>query len=129
MAAKDAQVTSIAFGGQEIGGFLSYSILQGVPREVVHRSLSGDSACVLPGQPDHGRCVLKLYRDNSDPGQINLRISLANRQVMTCVITYSDGSTDTFDAFCLLFPIAGSKDSTTPVNTSTVTLRVAGPIS
>lgn len=129
MTARDAQATTITFDGTEIGGFFSATLFQGVAREVVHRPLSESAACVLPTQPEMGRCVVNLYYDESDAGQAKLRSSLINREVRTAVVTYSDGSTDTFQAFTLLFPISGSKDSSTPVSTSQVTLRVSGTIS
>lgn len=129
MTVRDAQATQITFDGTAVGGFVSANLFQGVAREVVHRPLNSDTTCVLAGQPDHGRCVITVYRDDADAGQVKLRSSLANREVRTAVVTYSDGSTDTFDAFTLLFPITGSKDSSSPVNQSVITLRVAGPIS
>lgn len=125
----EAQATSITFDGTEIGGFISATLFQGVAREVLHRPLTASNACVFPGQPDHGRCVINLYFDKADAGQAKLRDSLAFRQVRTVVVTYSDGTTDTFDAFTLLFSNTGSKDNTTPVNAGTITLRVSGSIS
>ena len=129
MAAVDAQGTVFTFDGTVIGGMLTYEFFNGVINEVLHKSLSASAAVALPGQPDFGQCVLNLVRDKSDAGQVKLQSSLRNRQTVNCVLTYKDSSTDSFEAFCLLLPIAGSKDSSNPVNASAVVLRISGPIS
>lgn len=126
---KDANATIVTFDGTEIGGIESFEIEQGQPRELNFRPTRAAAGVALPGQPDHGRCILKLYRDKSDPGQIKLQASLRDRQVKTCVVTYKGGSTDTFQAFTLLLPTAGSRGATTPVNLSNCVLRISGPIS
>lgn len=125
---NDAQGTVFVFDGEEVGGLLKYEFFNGVVREALHRSLSSPAGIALPGQPDFGQCVLNLYRDRTDPGQIKMLESLKNRLVVDCVLTYKDGTADSFKAFCLVLPVAGSKDSTTPVNASNVILRVSGQI-
>ena len=125
----DAQGTTFTFDGTEVGGLLTYVFLAGVVNEVIHKPLNATAAVAIPGLPDFGQCVLNLYRNKADPGQVKLQDSRRNRLIKSCVLTYKDGSVDNFDASCLILPTAGSKDSTTPVNESACILRVCGPIS
>lgn len=129
MSAIDAQGTTFTFDGTAIEGLVSYQFFNGVNREVLHRALSASANVALPGIPDFGQCVLNLYRDQVDPGQVKLQDSLRNRLVKDCVLTYKNGKTDSFSAFCLILPVVGSKDNTNPVNASAVVLRVSGAIS
>lgn len=128
MSAIDAQGTTFTFDGELVGGLLSYQFMNGVVREVLHRALSNPAAIALPGQPDFGQCVLNLLRDKSDAGQLKMQTSLRDRQTADCVLTYADGSSDEFEAFCLILPLAGSKNDSTPVNASACILRISGPI-
>ena len=125
----DAQATVFTFDGTVVGGILTYNYFAGVVSEVLHQPLNSTAAVALPGLPDFGQCLLNLYRNKADAGQVKIEDSLRNRQIKSCVLTYKDGETDSFDAFCLVLPTAGSKDSSTPVNQSACILRVCGPIS
>jgi hypothetical protein len=128
MSARDAAKVTVTFDGTPIGGVEAFEFLQGQPREVTFRPHGAPAGIALPGQPDFGRCLLKIYRDKSDAGQGKLQSSLRNRETKTAVVTYPDGSTDTFRAFCLTLPIAGSKGSSNPVGLTICLLRISGPI-
>ncbi len=124
----DAQGTTFKFDGTEVNGILQYQFFNGVNREVLHRSLSGPANIALPSMPDYGQIALNLYLNNTDAGQLKLRDSLANRQVRECVLLFTDGSLATFWAFTLTLPVAGSKDSTNPINARASVLRISGTI-
>lgn len=128
MSTIDASGTTFTFDGTVVGGIEAYEFMQGQPRDIAFRPHAAPAGVALPGQPDFGRCLLKLYRDKSDPGQAKLRASLLNRETKTCVLTYKNGQTETFKAFCLSLPVAGSKGATTPVHLANCYLRISGPI-
>lgn len=128
MSAIDAAGTTFTFDGTAVGGIEAYQFIQGEPRAIKFRAINANAAVALPGQPDFGRCMLKLYRDKADAGQIKLQSSLRSRQVVTCVITYKDGTSDTFKGFCLTLPVAGSKGSATPANLSSCLIQISGEI-
>lgn len=128
MSAIDAAGTTFTFDGTTVGGIESYEFLRGEARVIKFRPVAASAAIALPGQPDFDRCVLKLNRDFSDAGQAKLQNSLRMRQVRTCVVTYKDGTTNTFNAFCILLPVVGSKGMATPVNLTTCQLQISGPI-
>lgn len=124
---QDAKLTTFTFGGVTIGGVESFSVLEGQVRESTYRPLAGPPVS-HPQYPDFGQCVLNLYADNEDAGQIALRASLRNRTRSTMVVTHPDGTTQTFTAFVLLFPTRGSKGSGTPVELTRCVLRVSGSV-
>lgn len=127
MTAQSAEGVTFTFAGQTIGGVLSWDVVSGQPREAVHRPLNARAVTTLPGMPDYGTCVLNLIRDRSDAGQIALLNSLKNRTKHTLTITYASGQADSFEAFCQVLPVAGSRTSQTPVNSSAVRIRLSGP--
>lgn len=126
---QDAKSTTFTFGGVAIGGVESYSTMEGRVQESTYRPLDGSPPVSFPSTPDFGQCVLNLYADYSDAGQVALRSSLRNRTRATMVITHPDGTTETFTAFTLLFPSRGSKGAGIPVELTRCVLRVSGTIS
>lgn len=128
MSAVDAQNTTITIDGTAIGGIDRFELLQGEPREATMRFLNGSAPASRPVTPDYGRCTLELIRDKTDPGQILLASSLANRTRHTFVVTYDDGQTDTFNGFTLQLPTRGSKGQDVPVNLSRCVIRINGAI-
>ena len=125
---QNPKLTTITFNGQLVGGVETYSALEGQVRESTFRPLDGSAPTSHPNPPDFGQCFLSLYYDAVDAGQSALRLSLAARTKHTMVITDEDGNTDTFSAFCLVFPRRGSKGGGSPITTSQVLIRVDGAI-
>ena len=129
MSSIDAKDTTFTFDGVVVQGILSYEFVQGQTQPILFKAISAPAAIAVPGQPDHGSCLLKLYRDTMDPGQQRLFASLQFRMTAPCVVTYANGSTQSFEAFCTSMPVTGSKAVDTPVNLSSCALRISGPIS
>jgi hypothetical protein len=125
--AIDGQGTTFQFGGQYVGGVVGYEFFDGEIKDPVHRPLSG-SPVALPPVPDFGQCLLKLYSNPADSGQILMQSSLTDRLVVDCVLTYKDGTTRNFKAYCRKLPVTGSKDNTNPVMISNALLRISGSI-
>jgi len=125
---QNSKRTTFTFNGQVIGGVETHSLLEGQVRESTFRPLDGTAPVSHPNPPDFGQCVLNLYYDANDAGQSALRLSLATATKQSMVITDEDGNTDTFSAFCLVFPRRGSKGGNNPITTSQVLIRVDGAI-
>ena len=125
---QNSKRTTFTFNGQVIGGVETHSLLEGQVRESTFRPLDGTAPVSHPNPPDFGQCVLNLYYDANDAGQSALRLSLATATKQSMVITDEDGNTDTFSAFCLVFPRRGSKGGSSPITTSQVLIRVDGAI-
>lgn len=124
---QSAKSTTFSFGGTDIGGVESFSLLEGQVRAATFRPLSGPPSA-HPSYPDYGQCVLNLYRSDSDAGQAALLSSLRNRTRATMIVTHPDGTTDTFTAFTMMFPTRGSKSSGQPVELTRCVLRVSGAV-
>lgn len=124
---RNAKGVTFTFGGTDIGGVDSFSLLEGQVRESTFRPLSGPPAA-YPNYPDYGQCVLNLYASETDAGQAALLSSLRNRTRSTMVVTHADGTTETFTAFVLLFPMRGSKSAGQPVELTRCVLRVSGSV-
>lgn len=122
---ENAQITTFTFAGSVIGGIESWELQTGQIREAVHRPLNGPPAA-YPTQPDFGQVILNLYRDTTDAGQAQLLSSLKSRARYTMVVTHPGGATDTFTAFTLIYPIRGSRSSSTPISTIRCVLRISG---
>ena len=125
---QNSKRTTFTFNGQVIGGVETHSLLEGQVRESTFRPLDGTAPVSHPNPPDFGQCVLNLYYDANDAGQSALRLSLATATKQSMVITDEAGNTDTFSAFCLVFPRRGSKGGNNPITTSQVLIRVDGAI-
>lgn len=125
----DAQATAITFDGTTIGGVDHHEIMEAEPQFATFRAVNQPAAISVPTQPDYGFLRLRLYRDKSDAGQQKLQNSWRQRTTATVVITYDDGNTETFSAFCVQMPTRGGKSlSRNPVNTSLCVLKITGPI-
>jgi hypothetical protein len=123
--AENAQDTTFTFNGETIGGVDSWELQTGVAQESVFRQLDGPPRA-LPGVPDFGQVILNLYRDTADYGQIEMLSSLKNRAFRQMVIRHPDGTTYTFNAFTLLYPIRGSRSGSTPISTIRCVMRIDG---
>jgi hypothetical protein len=124
---ESAKKVTITIANVTIGGLESWELQPGQVRESTFRPLNG-APVARPGFPDYGSMVLNLYRDAADNGQELLRDSLRNRETRTFVITHGNGEIDTFQGFCVLFPIRGSKSSATPITLTRCVVRISGSI-
>jgi len=124
---QNAKGATFTFGGIDVGGVESFSLLEGQVRAATFRPLSGPPSA-HPSYPDYGQCVLNLYRSESDAGQAALLSSLRNRTRATMVVTHPSGEAETFTAFTLMFPTRGSKSSGQPVELTRCVLRVSGAV-
>jgi hypothetical protein len=74
---------------------------------------------------DEGDFSLECNYIPSDPGQQALLADRATRTVREVIVTYSDGTTDTFDAYCTGAPKSGAVDGKIPI---TFTLAITGEV-
>lgn len=127
MAVIDAKSTTLTCNAQTVGNVLTYQFFRGVAREANHRPLNGDMVS-LPSTPDYGRCVLNLYRDDADLGQIELESTLKNKTVVEFVITFANGNVDKFKGYCTTFQVTGTKQTAGDVRVMAVAeVRISGP--
>jgi len=135
----NAKQVTITYDGTAIGGLVTWNLFQGRPREATFRPLDGTEPVSRPLPPEYGTCVLRLYYDPEDAGQQKLIESLRNRTTATMVITHPEtgggpgpgpgggsSATDTFTAFCERFPLQGSVNQETPIQSVSVTMRISG---
>jgi len=66
-----------------------------------------------------------VKRSRQRPGQIALQQDRASRTVRTVLVTYSDGSTDSFSAYCTGAVKSGGVDSKVAIS---FTLSITGEI-
>lgn len=115
MAVLDGKDKTLTFDGELVGNITKYEFVDGETPDVIFRSLESDTPEYYAGLTNFGLLKLTLYRDLSDVGQIALESSRSNRRTRQCVLTLSDGSTRTFDAYVKSLPIVGSDDGSSPV--------------
>jgi hypothetical protein len=123
----ESQGTSFTFNNGTsaiaVGGFISYDGFDGESTEIDTTTLASTAKEYIIGLEDYGNFNLSLNHDNADVGQIAMRAAKTSRIVRECVITFSDSSVITFNAYVKSFPLSGGVDD---VNKSNVSLRVTG---
>jgi hypothetical protein len=75
--------------------------------------------------PDEGDYTMECNYVPGDPGQQALIADRASRTVREVVITYSDGTTDTFNAYCTGMPKSGGVDNKVGIS---FTLAITGEV-
>lgn len=110
-------------GATEIGCITSFSTPASNRSEINVTCLSSDAQEFRLGLVDNGTVSLNIIFDDCDAGQEDLTDQLGSDEPCEFVITFSGGTTVTFDALVQSFQLDGSIDSAV---TGTVTLRVTG---
>lgn len=126
MAVIKGEGTSLTFNGVLVGRVTQYETIDGVTPDVPHRPMKAKTNYYLPGVAEFGQVALTLYRDLSDPGQIEMENARAASRVVPCVLTLSDGSVRNFPAFVKTLPIVGNDNGIGPAR---AVLKVAGAVS
>lgn len=125
MAILDGQKTSLTFNGVLVGKITRYDIIDGVTPDVKHAPTGKSTNFFLPGVPEFGQINIRMYRDPSDPGQIEMETARAGSKIRTCVLTLADSSTITFPGYVKKLPIVGDDNG---VGTADAVIKVAGSV-
>lgn len=130
MAAIQSQGTSFTFedavpAAQTVGGIKSYSGFDGSSEEIDTTVLSSTAKEFQVGLEDFGNISLEVVVDHSDVGQEAMRAAKTAGATRECVLTLSDSTTATFDAFVVTFPQSGG---TSEIDTASVNLRITGAV-
>lgn len=125
MAILDGQNTSLTFNGVLVGKITRYDITDGVTPDVKIAPIGKKTNFYLPGVAEFGLINLRMYRDPSDPGQIEMETARAGSKKRTCILTLSDGSTRTFPGYVKKLPIVGDDNG---VGTAEAVIKVAGSV-
>ena len=130
MAAIQSQGTTFTFAdavpaAQTVGGIKTYSGFDGSSEEIDTTTLSSTAKEFQVGLEDFGNFTLELNYDTADAGQAAMLAAKTAGATRECVLTLSDSSIATFNAFVVTFPLNGG---TSEVDTSSVNLRVTGAV-
>lgn len=130
MAAIQSNGTTFTFNdgtiAQTVGGLKSYSGFDGSSEEIDTTTLASTAKEFQVGLEDFGNLSLEINVDHSDVGQEAMRAAKTAGATRQCVLTLSDATTATFNAFVVSFnqSTGGSSD----VDTATVNLRITGAV-
>jgi hypothetical protein len=129
MAAIQSQNTSFTFNdgttAQTVGGIKSYSGFDGSAEEIDTTTLASTAKEYQVGLEDFGNLTLEINVDHSDVGQEAMRAAKTAGATRECVLTLSDSTTATFNAFVVTFPQSGG---TSEVDSASVNLRITGAV-
>ncbi len=125
MAILDGKGKLFSFNGILVGKITQFDFVDGETPDVIFRPLGNEDPKYYAGLVNFGLLRLTLYRDLSDVGQIELEQARGQRRTEQCVLTLSDGSTRTFDAYVKTLPIIGNDDNASPV---VAVLRIASVV-
>jgi len=117
--------TTITFNAQAIGEVNSIGGPGGTAPIIDVSHLGSAAVAKLLGLPDEGQCTLECNYVSADVGQVACRTARASGSDEAVVITLSDSSTLSFDAFCLGFAIASGVNKQVTV---TITLEITGAV-
>jgi len=125
MAILDGQNTTLTFNGQLVGKVTRYDTIDGVTPDIKHQPTGSKVNYYLPGVAEFGQINLRMYRDMTDPGQIEMESARAISKIRTCVLTLADGTTRTFEGYVKKLPFVGDDNG---VGTADAVIKVAGAV-
>ncbi len=129
MAAIQSQGTSFTFNdgttAQTVAGIKSYSGFDGSSEEIDVTTLASTAKEFQVGLEDFGNISVEIVVDHSDVGQEAMRAAKTASATRECVLTLSDSTTATFNAFVVTFPQSGG---TSEIDTASVNLRITGAV-
>ena len=123
--AIETQGTVITWNTLEVGEVVSFNGPGGTAPTYDVSNLYSTRREFRMGLADEGEFTMECNFVPGDPGQEGLmadRITRTKRQV---VVTYSDGSTDTFDAYCVSAVKSGGVDNKVAIS---FTLKITGDV-
>lgn len=123
--AIETQGTTVTWNSTPVAEVVSFSGPGGASGtyEVTH--LLSTRKEKRPLLPDEGDYSLECNFVPGDPGQQALIADRGTRTVRPVVVTYSDGSTDAFDAYCTGDPKSGGVDNKVSIS---FTLAITGEV-
>lgn len=123
--AIETQSTTLSIDNQAIGEVVDFSGPGGSASVIDATHLGSTAKEKLMGLPDEGQFTFNLNLDPQDAGQEDLRDARLARSKNSYVLTLSDGTTLSFDGFCLEFSIAGGVDA---LVSASCTIEITGPV-
>jgi hypothetical protein len=123
--AIESQGAVITYDAVTIDGVTSISGPGGSASVIDISDLNSTAVEKLIGIADEGQVTLSCLYISADAGQVKCRTQRAARTSAEIVLTLSDASTLTFDAFCLGFSISGAVNQAMTLD---VTLEVTGAV-
>ena len=132
MAKIDMQGTTVSIndGGDPgsavaIGEIYSMSGFDGEAPDRDDTTFASTAMEWSPGLQDNGNVSFELFRDMEDAGQQECLTARAAQAVREFIVTYSDGSTDTFDAYVKALSKTGERGGRI---TGTLNIRISGEV-
>ncbi len=119
------QSTTLSIDSQLVGEVVDFSGPGGSASVIDATHLGSTAKEKLMGLPDEGQFTFNLNLDPQDEGQGDLRDARIARSKNTYLLTLSDGTTLSFDGFCLEFSIAGGVDA---LVSASCTIEITGPV-
>jgi hypothetical protein len=109
----------------KIGGFKSYSGMDGSASDIDTTDLDSDAKEFMPGLQDFGGFNFELNVNRTDAGQLALEAARTARQVIPFRLTLPDGNVGTWKGYVKTTPLQGGVDA---VLTSSVTTKISGKV-
>lgn len=103
----------------------SFEGMTGEASEIDVTCLSSTAKEFRQGLQDFGTFTVELFRDPTDPGQIELESAKAAQAVRTFTLTLDSGDVATFDGFVKSLTTSGAVDEAV---TGTAAIRITGPV-
>ncbi|WP_299231715.1 phage tail tube protein [uncultured Halomonas sp.] len=132
MAIVDMQGTTVTIsdGGSPgtpvpIGEIYSMSGFDGEAPDNDITTFASTAQEYRPGLQDNGNVSFELFRDAADAGQQECLTARAAQATREFVITYEDGSTDTFNAYVKSLSKTGERGGQM---TGTLNIRISGEV-
>ena len=123
--AIETQGTTVTWNSTPVAEVVSFSGPGGVAGTYDVTHLLSTRKEKRPSLPDEGDYTLECNFVPGDVGQQALMTDRGSRIVRTVVITYSDGTTDTFDAYCTGAVKSGGVDNKVAI---AFTLAITGEV-
>ena len=123
--AIETQGTAITWNAIEVGEVVSFTGPGGVAGTYQVTNLQSTRVEKRPSLPDEGDYTLECNFVPGDPGQQAMMEDRATRAVREVIVTYSEGTTDTFQAYCTGAVKSGGVDNKVSIS---FTLAITGEI-
>jgi hypothetical protein len=123
--AIETQGTTVTWNEIAVGEVVSFSGPGGVAGTYDVTHLLSTKREKRPSLPDEGDYTMECNFLPDDPGQQALMADRATRTVREVIVTYSDGSTDTFQAYCTGAVKSGGVDNKVGIS---FTLAITGDV-
>ena len=123
--AIETQGTEVTWNAIPVGEVVSFNGPGGTSGTFDVTHLKSTRREKRPSLPDEGDYSLECNFLPNDPGQQAMLEDRATRTVRTVVITYSDGTTDTFSAYCTSAVKSGGVDNKVAI---AFTLAITGEV-